>query len=179
MGTAEPESATGETGTGLIPRDPDLHANLGYARERSGDGDPTPLWARLALPLAARASSDELFAATSACFLLLMAALIAGRLAPAAARLSRGVAIAAGIGLVLVGTSAAYRLANVDLPAFAVVVADRDTDVRFEPSATGTAHFASKPGAVLRVLAEREGWAQVARADGKRGWIARDAIADL
>jgi len=27
------------------------------------------------------------------------------------------------------------------------------------------------------VLAEREGWAQVARPDGKRGWIARDAIA--
>lgn len=163
----------------LIPRDPDLHANLGYARERSGDGDPTPLWARLVLPLASRASSDELLAATSACFVLLMAALIAGRLVPAAARASRGVAIAAGIGLALVGTSAGYRLASVDLPSFAVVVADRDTDVRFEPSATGTAHFASKPGAVLRVLAEREGWAQVARADGKRGWIARDAIAAL
>lgn len=163
----------------LIPRDPDLHANLGYARERSGDGDPTPLWARLALPLASRASSDELLAATSACFLLLMAALIAGRLLPTATRASRGVAIAAGIGLVLVGTSAGYRLASVDLPSFAVVVADRDTDVRFEPSATGTAHFASKPGAVLRVLAEREGWAQVARADGKRGWIARDTIAPL
>lgn len=163
----------------LIPRDPDLHANLGYARERSGDSDPTPLWARLALPLASRASSDELLAATSACFVLVMAALIAARLVPTAMRASRGVALAAGIGLVLVGTSASHRLASVDLPSFAVVVTDRDTDVRFEPSATGTAHFASKPGAVLQVLAEREGWAQVARADGKRGWIARDAIASL
>lgn len=163
----------------LIPRDPDLHANLGYARERSGDGDPTPLWARLVFPLASRASSDELLAATSACFVLVMAALIAGRLVPTARRASRGVAIAAGLGLALVGTSAGYRLATVDLPSFAVVVADRETDVRFEPSATGTAHFTSKPGAVLRVLADREGWAQVARGDGKRGWIARDAIAAL
>jgi uncharacterized protein YgiM (DUF1202 family) len=32
---------------------------------------------------------------------------------------------------------------------------------------------------VLRVLAEREGWAQVARLDGKRGWIPRDAIATV
>lgn len=163
----------------LIPRDPDLHANLGYARERSGDGDPTPLWARLAFPLASHASSGELLAAASACFTLLMAALIAARLAPTTARATRGVTIAAGIGLALAGSSAVYRLASVDLPTYAVVIASQDTDVRFEPSETGTAHFASKPGAVLQVLAEREGWAQVARADGKRGWIARDTITTL
>lgn len=160
----------------LIPRDPDLHANLGYAREKSGEGDPTPLWARLAVPLASRASSDELLAATSACFVLLMAALILARLVPAAARAGRIAAIAAGIGIALAGSATAYRLAGVDLPAFAVVVASTDTDIRFEPSASGTAHFTSKPGAVLRILAEREGWAQVARPDGKRGWIARDAV---
>ncbi|MCC6846913.1 MAG: BatD family protein [Deltaproteobacteria bacterium] len=163
----------------LIPRDPDLHANLGYAREKSGDGDPTPLWARLAFPLAARASSDELVAGAGASFVLLMIALCAGRLLPNAARAGRIAALAAGIGLALAGTSAAYRIATVDAPRFAVVVAATDTDVRFEPSANGTAHFASKPGAVLRVLAEREGWAQVARPDGKRGWIARDTIAEL
>lgn len=163
----------------LIPRDPDLHANLGYAREKSGDVDATPLWARLALPLASRASSDELLAWASGSFVLLMAALIAARLLPGAARAGRGVAIAAAVVLALAGTSALYRLATVDVPTFAVVVANRDTDVRFEPSENGTAHFATKPGAVLRVLVEREGWAQVARPDGKRGWIARAAIGDI
>ena len=59
------------------------------------------------------------------------------------------------------------------------MVASADTGVRFEPSPTGTTHFESKPGTVLRVLSEREGWAQVARPDGKRGWIARGAIATL
>ncbi|MCC6765569.1 MAG: BatD family protein [Deltaproteobacteria bacterium] len=163
----------------LAPRDPDLRANLGYARGKTGDGDPTPLWARLAFPLAARASSDELVAGAGACFLLLMAALSAARLLPNAARAGRAAALAAGIGLAVTGTAAAYRIATVDAPTFAVVVAATDTDVRFEPSANGTAHFTSKPGAVLRVLVEREGWAQVARPDGKRGWIARDAIAEL
>ena len=184
----------------LIPRDPDLHANLGYAREKSGDGDPTPLWARFVFPLAARASSDELLAAASACFMLLMTLLIVARVfhfvparlgtdTPNAATalgaraqfapLARGAALAAAVALVLTAGSAAYRLATVDLPTFAVVVATADTDVRFEPSASGTTHFETKPGTVLRVLGEREGWAQVARPDGKRGWIARPAIATL
>ena len=163
----------------LIPRDPDLHANLGYARESSGDADATPLWARLVLPLASRASSDELLTTGAACLWLLCASLIVGRLVPRAARSGRAAAIACAVLLVWVGASATYRLATVDLPRYAVVVAGADTDVRFEPSASGTTHFDTKPGAVLRLLGEREGWAQVARSDGKRGWIARDAIATL
>jgi tetratricopeptide (TPR) repeat protein len=163
----------------LIPRDPDLHANLGYARESSGDADTTPLWARLALPLASRASTDELLLTASACFWSLLVLLIVARLVPRAARSTRIAAGAAALVLVVVAASAVYRLATIDLPAYAVVVAKHDTAVRFEPSQSGTTHFATKPGAVLRVLAEREGWAQVARSDGKRGWIARDAIADI
>ena len=95
------------------------------------------------------------------------------------APLARGAALAAAVALVLTAGSAAYRLATVDLPTFAVVVATADTDVRFEPSASGTTHFETKPGTVLRVLGKREGWTQVARPDGKRGWIARPAIATL
>jgi tetratricopeptide (TPR) repeat protein len=162
-----------------IPRDPDLHANLGYAREKSGDTDPTPLWARFVFPLATRASSDELLVAASACFTLLMTLLIVARLAPRAARGSRVAAGVAAVLLVLSASAAIYRLATVDLPPFAVVVAADDTDVRFEPSDGGTTHFTTKPGAVLRILGEREGWAQVARADGNRGWIPRDSIAPL
>ena len=162
-----------------IPRDPDLHANLGYAREKSGDDAATPLWARLAFPLASRMSSDELLVAASGCFTGMLVALIVARLVGGAARAGRGVAAAAAAALALTASSAVYRLATVDLPTFAVVVAATDTDVRFEPSPNGTAHFASKPGAVLRVLGAREGWAQVARADGNRGWIAREAIATV
>lgn len=163
----------------LLPRDPDLHANLGYAREKSGEADPTPLWARIAFPLAPHASSDELLGAASACWLLLVAAAIVARLVPSAARAARITTGVAAIALVLTGTAAAYRIAAFEAPTLAVVVAAGDTDVRFEPSPNGTAHFTTKPGAVLRVLTEREGWAQVARPDGKRGWIGRNAIAEL
>jgi len=32
---------------------------------------------------------------------------------------------------------------------------------------------------VLRLVGERGGWAQVRRADGRRGWIERAAVATL
>ena len=61
----------------------------------------------------------------------------------------------------------------------AVVVAPAEVAVRFEPTPTGTAHFQAKPGTVLRVVTEREGWTQVARGDGLRGWVERAAVAPL
>jgi SH3-like domain-containing protein len=91
-------------------------------------------------------------------------------------RASSFAAIATGIVLLVLATSGAYRLATIDLPRYGVVVSKEETTVRFEPSASGTAHYAAKPGTVLRVTGERTGWAAVARNDGRRGWIERDAL---
>jgi hypothetical protein len=60
-----------------------------------------------------------------------------------------------------------------------VVIAPVAVAVRFEPSPGGTMHFEAKPGATLRVLAERPGWVQVGRDDGLRGWIERGAVGDV
>jgi len=81
--------------------------------------------------------------------------------------------------VVIIAASAGYRLRTIDLPAYAVVITSQGATVRFEPSTTGTAHFEAKTGVVLRVLAERQGWAQVSRADGTRGWVSADTIARL
>ena len=54
-----------------------------------------------------------------------------------------------------------------------------DTAVRFEPSADGTTHFVAPEGTLLRILEERDGWAQVTRSDGRRGWIERGAIEEV
>jgi tetratricopeptide (TPR) repeat protein len=163
----------------LIPRDADLHANLSFARSLSGEEDEPPIWVRLLFPLAGSLSADELWRAASIAWFVLMLLLVAGRLAPGWQRLARGGAVAAGLALLVVVASASYRLATVDLPDYAVVVSKLDATVRFEPSPTGTAHFQSKPGSVLRVLGGREDWAQVSRRDGRRGWIERSALATL
>ena len=160
----------------LLPRDPDVAANLKHGR---GDDDAVPVYARLLFPLAHRLSSDELWLATSIFWTALLLVLAVARVAPQLARTTRPVTIGLGVLLAVCASSAVYRFATMDLPEQAVVIAAEDTAVRFEPSPTGTVHFQAKPGTVLRVLAAREGWAQVARADGRRGWIACTAVATL
>ena len=162
----------------LIPGDPDLRANLAFARTLSGDPDERPLWVRALFPLADRLTASALLADASALFAVTMFLLAATHLF-AGVRWARTAAAVAGVGLVVLLASGLYRLATLEVPAHAVVVAKQPATVRFEPSPNGTSHFEARPGAVLRLLGEREGWAQVARADGRRGWIQRDAIAPL
>ena len=42
-----------------------------------------------------------------------------------------------------------------------------------------TVHFALKQGTRVRILDTREGWLQIARCDGRRGWIPKAAVAEL
>ena len=162
-----------------MPGDPDLTANLAYARSLAGATEDSVIWTRLAFPLAERYSTDRLLLTASALYTLLMLSLAAARLRPGLARGARSNAAAAALVLVVVVPSLAFRLATVDLAAAAVVVGKTEATVRFEPSPAGTEHFRAKPGTLLRVAAERAGWAQVVRADGRRGWIERDAIATV
>jgi tetratricopeptide (TPR) repeat protein len=160
----------------FLPRDPDVQANLAHARPAGDDESAAPLHARLLFPLAHRLSSDEAWLATSIAWAVLALCLVVGRLAPSLARAARGSGLVAAAALLVLGSAAVYRLVTLDLRAHGVVVAAGETPVRFEPAEAGTVHFQAGLGTVVRVLGEREGWAQVARPDGRRGWIARAAI---
>jgi tetratricopeptide (TPR) repeat protein len=163
----------------LMPRDPDLRANLGYARTLAGEGEEAALYERLFFPLAARLGGDEILLAASAAYSALMLLLVVSRLFSAAQRAARGGAAAAGLALAVLVSSGAFRLAEVDLPTYAVVVAKQGATVRFEPSTTGTIYFEAGPGSVLRVLVKRDAWVQVARGDGRRGWVELAALEEI
>jgi tetratricopeptide (TPR) repeat protein len=163
----------------LLPRDPDVEANLGYARELSGEPRGEPSLLRLLFPFAVHFTSDELLLGASVAWTLVALLLVLGRLVPRTRVGARRAAVGAAAVLVLLGASAAFRLVTVDLPPYAIVVTADEATVRFEPSADGTRHFGAKPGALLRLLAARQGWAQVARGDGRRGWVEREALAEL
>ncbi len=162
----------------LMPGDPDLRANLRFARD-GADPYEGPLLGRVLFPLAARASTDTLLLASSLLCTLVLVLLTARRLVPSRERLGMQGAVGTTLLLVIVGSSAVYRLVTIDLPAYAVVVAPHGATVRFEPSASGTAHFETKTGDVLRMVTTRERWTQVVRPDGARGWIEADGIAPL
>jgi tetratricopeptide (TPR) repeat protein len=161
----------------LIPGDPDLLANLGFARSLAGGADEPPLWQRLFFPFAERFASDSLLLVASGLYGLLVLFLIGARLLDRAGRALRTAAVATAVALALLLPSLVYRLATVDLPTYAVVVTKDEATVRFEPSAAGTQHFQAKPGSVVRVRAERQGWMQVVRPDGRQGWVESGSLA--
>ena len=163
----------------LAPGDPDVRANLAFARADDASGNEPPRWTRVVFPVAAVWSSDTLVTVAAAAWWVLFLLLAVRQLLPATRRPAGWAALVAGLVLALAGASAAYRLSTVDLRRTAVVVAPTTVAVRFEPTANGTVHFRAKSGTTLRLFGEREGWVQVARPDGLRGWVERDAVAEL
>ena len=80
----------------LLPRDPDVQANLSYAREQAGESGTETLWPRLVFPLAGRAASDELLGAASALYAAIMALLTVALFVPAVAPGARSAAARSG-----------------------------------------------------------------------------------
>lgn len=163
----------------LMPGDPDLAANLAFARESSGDSPPGAGWRRLVFPLAWRSSADRLLLAAAACWWVTLLAVAAGRLAPAFSPVTRRMAAAGVLALAVAASSCLFRVLSLDGVAAAVVTASAERVVRYEPSPSGTAFFVAKPGTVLEIESTRPGWSRVRARDGRRGWIESDAISPI
>lgn len=163
-----------------IPSDPDLAANLSYARELCGDPQPAAPWyARILFPLASRVSTETLAWLAVACWWSVFALLILRMFVPVAARVMGRAAVAVAIALVATTASLAYRIATVERPRWAVVTSSEDAVIRYEPSETGTAFFVARPGTVVEIQSTRPGWARVQARDGRRGWTERSKISRL
>jgi tetratricopeptide (TPR) repeat protein len=163
----------------VMPSDPDLAANLAYARELAGDAPVDSLITRVLFPLAGRLDTERLLLLAALGWWTMLLSLAVSRIVPAVASPLRWTAAVAAVLLALGLSSAAYRYRTIELPRWGVVTATAETTVRYEPSASGTAFFAARPGTVLRVVGEREGWLQVAGRDGRRGWIEAETVSRL
>jgi tetratricopeptide (TPR) repeat protein len=163
----------------FMPRDPDLQANLSYSQSLTGATScASPLWRRVVFPLSDRLSTQQLAWMSTALSTLLFLILAALRLWPQHPRWLMYVAATVAVLLVISGGSFAYRgLAERQLAA--VVIRSEETPVRFEPADNGTVHYTLTDGSLIRVLEQREGWLQVERCDGRRGWIERSAVETL
>ncbi|MGH7894668.1 MAG: BatD family protein [Candidatus Binatia bacterium] len=158
------------------PGDPDLAANLAYARERASDVADEPIAARLLVPLAPRASTNTLLRAAGASWWVLWLALATAPIVSGVARGARAIAVAAAVTFAITASAAGYRWWTIEHPTYAVVVARDDATVRYEPNPQAKAYFAAKPGTVLRVDGEQRGWSQVVGRDGRRGWVESPAL---
>ena len=157
----------------VAPGDTDIEANLAYARSVAGaDGCPPRLWHTLAFPLTHRFSTNALVWMASAAYSLALVACAGYLLWPRRPRWLVAATLLAGGLFVVAGLSLMRQIFLNDWRRPAVVLADGQTPARFEPVETGTEHFVLKQGALVRLLASRPGWHQIARCDGRRGWLA-------
>ncbi|MFN8627217.1 MAG: BatD family protein [Candidatus Binatia bacterium] len=164
----------------LIPGDPDLAANLAYAQSLTETAACTPgLWETVVFPLAHRLSTERLLWTTSAAYTALMIALVAFRLWSRRPRWLFHLATLLGVAMLGTGVSLAHRLLTEDGQRHAVVIGRGETPTRFEPADNGTVHYLLKEGAIVRIVAARDHWLEVARCDGRRGWIEHTSIAQL
>jgi len=154
------------------PRDPDVRANLAFALETARIERPTtPLWARVAFPLASHATTAELgvvvlvlwWAAWSIAIVRVFVPSLRDGLRPA---LWLGTVVTA-----LVLANLVARVWTVDHDGLGVVVATEDAVVRYEPSESGVEYYRAPEGTMLVITGERPRWLQVRRDDGLRGWI--------
>ena len=81
--------------------------------------------------------------------------------------------------LLVMTTSLIQQIRTDDGQRQAVILRENETPVRFEPAPSGTVHFSVKQGTLVRIFDTREEWWQVARCDGRRGWIEKAALEEL
>ena len=164
----------------FLPSDPDLAANLGFARSLTRAEVCRPLlWQGLVFPLAHRVTTDQLARLTSAAYSLLFVVFAVYRLWSRRPQWLRYAGWGVAAGLVVLTLSLAQQLRTSDWQRHAVVFKQGDTPVRFEPAASGTVHFSVTQGTRVQVLDVREDWWQVARCDGRRGWVEKDGLEAL
>jgi len=56
------------------------------------------------------------------------------------------------------------------------IVVQKDVACKYEPIDKSTTYYTLREGGDVRILNTRDGWSQIARPDGKAGWVKKDAV---
>jgi hypothetical protein len=166
----------------LLPRDPDVRANLDRVRTEVKDRIDPPVvvpaylfWQR---PLAPRESA-RLAALLAGCALLVASVLVARSRAGRRASPGGWTAVAAlGIVAVLLGISTVVLQRSLDRGAVAVVLASEVT-ARSTVGGEGVDLFVLHEGAEAAIRGREGGHVLVTLPDGRWGWLPRSAVATL
>jgi tetratricopeptide (TPR) repeat protein len=159
----------------LAPRDPDIRANLQFARQHTNLPEPgsTSLWHRILLHL----TLDEwtiLTTITAWSWLALLAlSQLKTHLRPALRPWILALALTSLLSIIPLTT--AWHLQH--RPVAVVVVPH--TSVRFGPFAESQEHFTAPDGAELHILDQLNHWLQVRDSQGRLGWLTENHIARL
>jgi len=154
----------------VTPRDPDLRANLQFARSQTPS--PTLLPSRWQRWLG-RLTLNEwtVLAAVGLWLWLLLLAVLQWR--PALRPVLRTYAFLLAVLAALLCACAAAALRETRFTPTAIVIA-REATVRYGPLAESPSAFTVHDGAELRVLDQKDEWLQVSAGPRRIGWLRRD-----
>ena len=151
----------------LSPRDPDITANLRFARDAAGIGNrPGRRWERLVNTL----TVNELALVTASLVWLWLLLLAAGQYRPEWGRSLRSFRTAAGI-LAVAAIAWSMLVGQTRLGASAAVVTAREAVVRYGPFDEAQSSYTLRDGTELTVLDRKDNWLQVEDGSRRTGWL--------
>jgi tetratricopeptide (TPR) repeat protein len=156
----------------LVPRDPDVRANLRFAREQVQGPTMRAGWSERLL---GALSLNEWSVSAVVALWMLFALLVVWQIRPAAKRPLRNWGFLAAAFLVVLGTGLALRL-HARLGAQTAIVVVSDATVRNGPFEESPTAFTARDGAELRVLDQKDDWLQVTAGPRRLGWLPRKQV---
>jgi tetratricopeptide (TPR) repeat protein len=165
----------------LLPRDPDVAANLELARAQTVDrleSDGGTLVDFVHRVLVEWTTLDEAAAITLGLWMVLCALIVTAILWPRGRQgLLYGIAVMAvllAVGMLSVGV----RVSEARSKAPSIVVAP-SVEVRSGPGEDYLTEFSLHAGAEIRVLEQRNGWVRIALSGDLQGWMPSEAVENL
>jgi tetratricopeptide (TPR) repeat protein len=156
----------------LAPRDPDIRANLEFARKQRQGPSLSPnksqQWLR-------RLTLNEWAVLMAAALWIFFGALALLQWRPALIRSARGVLIVLGVGTLILCGCAAAAFLNQRSDRLAIVVTT-DAVAHNGPLDQSPNAFTLHDGAELAVLDRKDEWLQVEVDAGRSGWIRKDQV---
>lgn len=156
----------------LSPRDPDLRANLQFARNQIQGPTISPAWWQRWL---AKLSLSEWTWLAAAAVWLWFLALILGQWRPPWRPALRNYALALGVATALMCACFAAAL-HEDRYSTAAIVVAREAMVRQGPLDEAPSAFTVRDGSELKVLDRKDEWLQVSADSRRIGWLHRNQV---
>jgi tetratricopeptide (TPR) repeat protein len=158
----------------IAPRDPNVEANLQFAREQVANSTPLklPIWREWVN----RFTLDEWTITASICLWLWCGVLAAGQFKPGWRKSLRSFAIGLGAAAVLTMIGCGFAIQQQWWTRHSVVITE-EAVVRLGPFEESRSAYTLRDGAELVVLDRREGWLQVADGQNRIGWISDRQVA--
>ncbi len=157
----------------LEPRDPDIAANLQFARRQvSGGMTPDPSWQERFLE---RLSLNEWAGILTAVFWLWLAVVAWGEWRPEKKTLTASWRIAGGLAVIVVGVCLGLVIADRLNKRLAVVVTN-EAVVRYGPLAESKSYFNLRDGVEVTVIDRKDEWIQVTDPIQRSGWVRADQV---